>query len=93
MLCATTGWAWRILYFAKCQTKRQILSVIICMWNLKNKTSEYSKTETDPYMESKLAVTSGEREEQKGKIDGGDLEKQTSMCKIIRLQGHIMQGI
>ena len=42
------------------------------MWNLKNKTSEYSKTETDPYMESKLAVTSGEREEQKGKIDGGD---------------------
>ena len=42
------------------------------MWNLKSKTSEYSKREIDPYMESKLAVTSGEREEQKGKIDGGD---------------------
>ena len=63
------------------------------MWNLKSKTSEYSKREIDPYMENKLAVTSGEREEQKGKIDGGDLEKQTSMCKIIRLQGHIMQGL
>lgn len=37
----------------------------------RSKTSEYSKREIDPYMENKLAVTSGEREEQKGKIDGG----------------------
>ena len=72
MPCAATGWAWRILYLVKCQTKRQILPVIIYMWNLKYKTSEYSKTETDSDMHSKLAVTSEEREGQRGKIDGGD---------------------
>ena len=41
------------------------------MWNLKNKTDEYNKTETHRY-ENKLVITSGEREGGRGKIVVGD---------------------
>ena len=39
------------------------------MWNIKNKTNEYSNTETDSQIiENKLVVTSGENEGGRGKI-------------------------
>ena len=44
-----------------------MLYIITYMWNLKNKTNEYNKTETDSDIENKLVVTSGESEEKRGK--------------------------
>ena len=39
------------------------------MWNLKNKTNIYNKTEKDTDIENKLLVTSEEREEERGKTE------------------------
>ena len=47
---------------SKSNREKQILHVITYMWNLKNKTSEYNKKETDSQTVNKLVVTSGERE-------------------------------
>ena len=38
------------------------------MWNLKNKTNEYNKKETDSQIENKLVVASREREGGRGKM-------------------------
>ena len=43
------------------------------MWNLKiQQTSEYNNKEADTDIESKLVVTSGEREGRRGKIGVGE---------------------
>ena len=45
------------------QTERQILYDITDMWYLKNlQTSEYNKKEADSDIETKVVVTSGEKE-------------------------------
>ena len=43
------------------QTGKEMYSIIISIWNLKNKTDEYGKTETDSHIQNKPVVTSGER--------------------------------
>ena len=48
------------------------------MWNLKNKTGEYNKKETDSQIYTKtLVVTCGEREGGREKIKVEDYEVQT----------------
>ena len=49
--------------------QRQILHDFIYMWNLKNKTSKYNKKRNRlTYIENKLVVSSGERDEGRGEI-------------------------
>ena len=43
------------------QTGKEMYSIIISIWNLKNKTDEYGKTETDSHIQNKPVVTSVER--------------------------------
>ena len=64
------------------QTERQIVYDVTYMWKLIfKKTGDYNKKETDSERESKLVVTSEERE---GRV-------QTTTYKINKLQGSIVQ--
>ena len=56
------------------------------MWNLKNKTKW---KQIHRYRE--LVVTTGEKEVGRGKIGVGDEEVQTTMYKINKIQGYIIQ--
>ena len=54
-------------------------------------TSEYNKRNRLTDIENKLVFISGEREVGRGKIGVGDEEVQTTMYKINKLQGYIVQ--
>ena len=54
--------------------------------NLKNKTNEYNKTETDSDTENKLMVTNRKRYGKTDKIGEGDQEVQTTRYEISNLQ-------
>ena len=52
------------------------------MWNLKNNTNEFNKTEADSQIENEFVVTRGEREIGKEKTVIRDQEVQTTLYKI-----------
>ena len=52
------------------------------MWNLKNNTNEFNKTEADSQIENEFVVTRGEREIGKEKTIIRDQEVQTTLYKI-----------
>ena len=53
------------------KTERDKYCVITYLWNPKNRTDEYNKTERDSLTENKLGITSGERGMRRGKTELG----------------------
>ena len=53
------------------QREKDKYCVIIYMWNIKNKTGEYNKKDSQT-VENKLVVTHGKREGGSGKTGSGD---------------------
>ena len=59
--------------------QRHMLYVFTHVWNLKYKTNEYNKTESLTDVEIKQMVTSGKKEERRGKIGVG-AKKHKLLC-------------
>ena len=68
--------------FSEISQRKQILCVITYMWDLKNNTNEYNKTETVIRYREKLGATSGERKGDRGKLGVGSWEIKTALYKI-----------
>ena len=89
---ATAWMTWRYeAKWNKSGKERQILYGVTYIWNLKNKLVIITeKKETHRYIENKLVVTSGKKARE-GQEGVGDSEIQTTMYKINKLQGYIVQ--
>ena len=61
------------------------------MWNLKTETNEYNKIETDLKIQRTNQLPVGGRKEGGGKIGVEDEKVQTTMYKINKIQGYVVQ--
>ena len=74
----------------KSDRQRQILYVITYMWTPKKIIKLVNITQKrNTNTENTLVVTSREKEGGRGKVGVGSWEVQSSMCKIIKLQGYV----
>ena len=73
----------------KSDRQKKILYVITYMWTLKKIKLVNITQKRNTNIENTLVATSREREGARGKVGVGGWEVQSTMCKIIKLQGYV----